>query len=79
MAGGYTGKYCIVDLSDGKTEIVEPGDAFYRHYLGGYGLGAAVIMERQKPGTDQNFGQKRLMHRSLCCIVGCRRLSFLFL
>ena len=52
MAGAYTGKYCIVDLSNGNTEIVEPGDAFYRKYLSGYGLGAAVIMERQKPGID---------------------------
>ena len=50
MAGGYTGKYCIVDLSSGRTEIIEPGDEFYRKYLSGYGLGAAVIMERQKPG-----------------------------
>jgi aldehyde:ferredoxin oxidoreductase len=51
MAGGYTGKYCIVDLSRATTEVVEPDEAFYRKYLGGYGLGAAVIMERQKPGT----------------------------
>lgn len=52
MAGGYTGKYCIVDLSSGSSEIIEPGDEFYRKYLSGYGLGAAVIMERQKPGID---------------------------
>ena len=52
MAGGYTGKYCIVDLGTGKTEIVEPDDGFYRKYLSGYGLGAAVIMERQKAGID---------------------------
>ncbi len=52
MPGGYTGKYCIVDLSSGTTEIVQPEAEFYRKYLGGYGLGAAVIMERQKPGID---------------------------
>ena len=52
MAGGYTGKYCIIDLSSKTTEVVEPGEAFYRKFLGGYGLGAAVIMERQKAGTD---------------------------
>jgi len=52
MAGGYTGKYCIVDLEFQTVETVEPGDAFYRKYLSGYGLGAAVIMERQKPGLD---------------------------
>ena len=52
MAGGYTGKYCIIDLSSKTTEVVEPGEAFYRKFLGGYGLGAAVIMERQKAGED---------------------------
>jgi len=51
MTGGCTGKYCIIDLSRATTEVVEPDEAFYRKYLGGYGLGAAVIMERQKPGT----------------------------
>jgi len=52
MAGAYTGKYCIVNLSDGTTEVVEPDVAFYQKYLSGYGLGAAVIMKRQKPGVD---------------------------
>ncbi len=50
--GGYVGKYCIINLTTGKTEIVEPGDDFYRKYLGGYGLGAAVITERQPAGID---------------------------
>jgi len=52
MAGGYTGKYCIIDLSSKTTEVVEPAEAFYRNFIGGYGLGAAVIMERQKAGVD---------------------------
>jgi aldehyde:ferredoxin oxidoreductase len=50
--GGYVGKYCIINLTTGKTEVVEPGDDFYRKYLGGYGLGAAVITERQPAGID---------------------------
>jgi aldehyde:ferredoxin oxidoreductase len=52
MAGGYIGKYAIVDLSNGTTEVVAPSEAFYQKFLSGYGLGAAVIMQRQKPGTD---------------------------
>jgi len=52
MAGGYMGKYCIVDLGSGKTEVVAPGDHFYKKYLSGYGLGAAVITERQKAGIE---------------------------
>ncbi len=49
---GYMGKYVIIDLSTGKSEVVSPGDEFYKKYLSGYGLGAAVITERQKAGID---------------------------
>ena len=52
MAGGFAGKYCVVNLTTGDTEVVEPEESFYRKYLSGYGLGAAVILERQKPGVD---------------------------
>jgi aldehyde:ferredoxin oxidoreductase len=52
MPAGYTGRYCIVDLTQGTFEIVAPGEDFYKHYLGGYGMGAAVLMQRQKPGVD---------------------------
>ena len=52
MAGGYTGKYAVVDLSSGTIDLVEPDESFYKKYLSGYGLGAAVIMERQKPGLE---------------------------
>lgn len=48
MSNGFTGKYCIVNLTTKAIEVVEPGDAFYQKYLSGYGLGAAVIMARQK-------------------------------
>jgi len=52
MPGGYMGKYCVVNLTDGATETVEPSDEFYRKYLSGYGIGAAVIAQRQKQGVD---------------------------
>jgi len=52
MSGGYVGKYAIVNLSEGSTQTVEPSDDFYQKFLGGYGLGAAVITERQKAGID---------------------------
>jgi len=52
MAGGFTGKYLVVNLTDGTSETVEPGENIYKKYLSGYGLGAAVITERQKPGID---------------------------
>jgi len=53
MAGGYCGKYCIIDLVSNTTEVVEPDEIFYQKFLGGYGLGAAVIMERQQAGLTR--------------------------
>lgn len=52
MSGGYIGKYAVVDLSSGVTDIVTLSDDFYKKFLTGYGLGAAVIAERQKAGID---------------------------
>ena len=49
---GYMGKYLIVNLSNKSQEVVPLTDGFYRKFLSGYGLGAAVITERQKPGID---------------------------
>jgi aldehyde:ferredoxin oxidoreductase len=49
MPGGYTGKYLIVDLGKKKHEVVELDETFYKKYLTGYGLGAAVITEHQEP------------------------------
>jgi aldehyde:ferredoxin oxidoreductase len=52
MSGGFVGRYAVVDLSSGQSQVFEPGEDFYRKYLSGYGLGAAVIAERQRPGVD---------------------------
>ncbi len=52
MSGGYIGKYAVVDLSSGSKEIVELNEDFYQKFLGGYGLGAAVITQRQEAGID---------------------------
>ena len=52
MGNGFMGKYLVVNLTDGSTETVELPEGFYKKYLTGYGLGAAIIAERQKPGID---------------------------
>ncbi len=52
MAGGYTGKYLIVNLTDGSSKEIKPDETFYKKYLSGYGLGAAVITQNQKAGID---------------------------
>ncbi len=52
MAHGFMGKILWVNLSEGKIEE-EPLDYnLARKYLGGYGLGARILFERQKPGVD---------------------------
>ena len=35
MPNGYTGKILRVNLSDASIKVEEPGDDFYRTYLGG--------------------------------------------
>ncbi len=49
MKGGIVGKLLWVDLSKGTMETMKPGPELYRQFLGGYGLGARLIYERQKP------------------------------
>jgi aldehyde:ferredoxin oxidoreductase len=52
MPHGYTGKILHVDLSNQKTEIEEPDEAFYRSYLGGRGIGYHYLMQQVPAGTD---------------------------
>ena len=52
MARGYAGKTLWVDLSTGKLEDEVFDDEFYRQFIGGYGLGARIIFNRQKAGID---------------------------
>jgi len=49
---GYMGKILWVDLTAGKiTEETIP-DEYYEKFLSGYGLGAKIIFDHQKPGVD---------------------------
>ncbi|MDY6892111.1 MAG: aldehyde ferredoxin oxidoreductase family protein [Chloroflexota bacterium] len=52
MAGGYMGKMLWVDLSTGKMEDEPLDEKMCRDYIGGYGLAAKLIYDRQKPGVD---------------------------
>ncbi len=52
MAHGFMGKILWVDLA-AKTLTDEPLDEqMGRDYLGGYGLGAKILFDRQKAGVD---------------------------
>jgi aldehyde:ferredoxin oxidoreductase len=50
--GGYTGKILFVNLSSGEIEEERPDRKTYRGFIGGYGLGAKIIYERQRAGAD---------------------------
>ena len=52
MPGGYTGKICFVDLTSGEIQIEKLTDTQARNYIGGQGLGARTLFERQPKGVD---------------------------
>ena len=52
MVGGYAGKIGFVDLSTDKIEVVELDERMARDFIGGQGLGARILFERQKKGVD---------------------------
>lgn len=49
---GYMGKMLFVDLTKGALHEEELSEETARKFVGGYGIGARVIMERMKAGTD---------------------------
>jgi len=52
MAGAYMGKILFVNLSTGEMKEETPDEKLYRDFLGGYGLGAKILYDRQKGGVD---------------------------
>jgi aldehyde:ferredoxin oxidoreductase len=52
MAGGYAGKIAFVDLTKGEIKTEKLDEALAREFIGGQGLGARILFERQKKGVD---------------------------
>jgi aldehyde:ferredoxin oxidoreductase len=52
MGNGFMGKMLWVDLSSQKLKEEALDEKVFRDFLGGYGLGARVLFDRQKPGAD---------------------------
>ena len=52
MPFGYTGKILHVDLSRRKIETEEPGEVFYRSYLGGRGIGYHYLLRDMPAHAD---------------------------
>lgn len=49
---GYMGKMLFVNLTNRKIHEEELSDELARNYIGGYGIGARIMMERMRPGVD---------------------------
>lgn len=52
MSRGYMGRILWVDLTKGTFHPEKLDDALYEQFLGGYGVAAKIIFDRQKPGLS---------------------------
>jgi aldehyde:ferredoxin oxidoreductase len=50
--GGYAGRFLNVDLSTGELKDEAPDIRLLRDYIGGYGVAARLLFERQRAGVD---------------------------
>jgi aldehyde:ferredoxin oxidoreductase len=49
---GYMGKMLFVDISNGEAHEEDLSAEVARDYIGGYGVGVRVLMEKMRPGVD---------------------------
>ncbi|MBN1189164.1 MAG: aldehyde ferredoxin oxidoreductase family protein [Dehalococcoidales bacterium] len=52
MQKGYMGKILWIDLSTGRIKSEKPQASLYRDFIGGYGIAARLLYDRQKAGVD---------------------------
>lgn len=52
MPYGYNGKILHVDLTKGSLQVEEPGEEFFRKYMGGSALGMHYALKLIPAGTD---------------------------
>ncbi|MGD0623339.1 MAG: aldehyde ferredoxin oxidoreductase family protein [Thermodesulfobacteriota bacterium] len=64
MPSGYNGKILRVDLTSKKLKVEEPGEVFYRTYLGGGGLASYYLLRHMRPGIDPLAPENMLIFSS---------------
>ncbi len=69
MPHGYNGKILHIDLTTGELEIEEPGEVFYRTYLGGSALGMYYALKLIPPGAEP-LGPENVLILSLGVTTG---------
>ncbi len=61
MSGGYTGKILVIDLTNQSTKIEETNLKDATIFIGAKGLGAKILFDRLKKGTDPLSSENILM------------------
>ena len=76
---GYHGRILQVDLTSGKTKVMEPDEALYRDYIGGSGLAARLFFDMGACDVDPLGPENPLMVMqgplSGTTLPGCSRLE----
>ena len=49
---GYHGRFLEIDLTNKTTTDLPLSEDFYKAYIGGATMAAALVYDRVKPGTD---------------------------
>jgi aldehyde:ferredoxin oxidoreductase len=69
MSFGYHGKILHADLTNAALRIEEPDEKFYRHYMGGSGLGMYYLLKHTPAGADP-LGPENTLVLSLSVLTG---------
>jgi len=69
MPYGYNGKILHVDLTEGLLTVEEPGEAFYRKYMGGSALAMYYLLKDLPPGADP-LGPENVLVMALSVLTG---------
>ena len=69
MAHGYHGKILHIDLTKGKFLVEEPGESFYRKYLGGSALAMHYLL-RDMPANADPLGPDNILVFALSVVTG---------
>jgi aldehyde:ferredoxin oxidoreductase len=69
MPHGYPGKILHVNLTSSQINVEEPGEAFYRKYMGGSALALHYILKEMAAGVDP-LGPENVLVLALSVLTG---------
>lgn len=69
MPNGYNGKILHVNLTNGEFQVEEPGEEFYRKYMGGSALALHYLLKDMPAGVDP-LGPENILVLALSVVTG---------